>query len=167
MRWEWARYHKRKMDCLTFCKVLLRAGIISYAYFTNWFSLCSGSRTAPIHRHAQPPRKEITRSCPVYTAFSGATGGPDLFNCGEVLHLYSPAGLFASLTSMSHFRSQLFLPPGVLALLLISSSLSLGWLISLIPLTQVLSPEPNWSRKAQLSSQRHCSPQLWVRTQAF
>lgn len=108
---------KRKMDHSDILQGLAK-GLGSSAMPTLQidFPWCSGSQGQLLFTDtALVPRKEITRSCPVYTQpLSGATGGPDLSNCGgSSVYLYSPAGLFASLTSMSHFRSQLFLPPGV------------------------------------------------------
>lgn len=95
---------------------------------------------------------------------SGASVGPDQSHCGgSFVYPHLPAGLFASLTSMSHFRRQLFLPPGMLLSFHPPPPFLglFGWLIILDTTdTGAFSLNQSGSGKAQLSSQRHCSPQL-------
>lgn len=164
---------KRRVDHLDILQGLAKGlGSSAMPALQIDFPWCSGSQEQLLFTDtALVPRKEITRSCPVYTQpLSGATGGPDLI-VGEVLCIcirlqgcllvWLPWAISgASFSSHQGCVSPPHLPPSSLGLF--------GWLISLDPAdTGVFSLNQSGSRKAQLSSQRHCSPQLWVRTQAF
>ena len=118
MRWEWGKVPQREGWIIwTFCKVLLRGWDHQLCPLYKLIFLdalapknSSYSQTRPLF----PVKKSLGHFLCHTQPLSGATGGPDLSYCGgSFVYLYSPVGLFASLTSMSHFRSQLFLPPGV------------------------------------------------------